>query len=248
MKTRLVLGAAAVLSLAGGQAHAAGNGYVGAAYIESETDIGPAEIEEDGWAIEGATAFKASPRLSAQLGASFADSDDGDNSFAMNGHLNSRNSKRLIGAFAGVGEVADDTFWAVGAEGELYKGNVTLAGAVGYGTFDDSDTDTLGLDGEIRYFASPNFRIDGEVGFSNIDSGGGEEDATTFGVGAEYQLASTPFSIFGGLSRTEFDEADDTTDTFSIGGRLNFGGTLRDRDRKGASLPGLSQFTRPRGV
>src|SRR5262245_39282913 len=38
MKTRLLLGAAAVLTLAGGQAFAAGNGYVGAAYIESETD------------------------------------------------------------------------------------------------------------------------------------------------------------------------------------------------------------------
>jgi hypothetical protein len=160
--------------------------------------------------------------------------------------LNLRNDKRLIGVFANLTDSDDETLWAFGAEGELYMSDLTLAGAVSYSSEDEDEA--WGLDGEARYFVTSNFRLEGEVGFANFETGGGDDSAVSVGAGAEYQFAQTPFSVFGGYQHAEFDEADLSTDAFTIGGRFNFGGSLLDRDRKGASLPGLSSFTGALGV
>jgi hypothetical protein len=249
MRTTTLFGAAAVLALGSGQALAGSSaGYVGAAYLNSETEIGGAEVEGDGWGADGAAAFELSPDMGLQLGALFVDDDDSDeNAFSLNGHLNLRNDKRLIGVFANLTDADDETLWAFGAEGELYMSDLTLAGAVSYSSEDEDEA--WGLDGEARYFVTSNFRLEGELGFANFEGGGGGDDsAVSLGAGAEYQFEQTPFSVFAGYQHAEFDEADLSTDAFTIGGRFNFGGSLLDRDRKGASLPGLSSFTGALGV
>ena len=247
MKTRVLAGAAAMFALAGGQAFAAA-GYVGAAYLDAETDVGGFEADDDGWGLEGAAAFEVSPAMGAQVGVAFADSDEGDDAFSADGHLNLRNEQRLIGGFIAAGEAADETFWAIGGEGELYMSQLTLAGAIGYASFED-DVDSWALDGEARFFLSDNFKIEGKAGYANIDSDFGDDDLTTLGIGAEYQFGAAPLSILASYQHGEFDEADLSTDAFTIGARWNFGaGSLKDQDRTGASLPGLSSFTSSLGV
>jgi len=83
------------------------------------------------------------------------------------------------------------------------------------------------------------------VGFGNIDDGTDDADLVTYGIGAEYQLASLPISIFGGWQHAEIDDIDSDADTLGIGVRYNFGGSLFERNRSGASLArggGLGRF------
>jgi hypothetical protein len=154
-----------------------------------------------------------------------------------------RTSRSLIGGFLGFGDVSDDTFWTIGAEGEYYMLNVTLAAALSYANFDDSDSDAWGLDGEVRIFPIETLRIEGELGFGGVDTPLGDDDVFTIGIGGEYLFDAVPISVFINYEHDEFDETDLSGDAFFIGGRWNFGGTLRVRDLTGVSLPGLSRFT-----
>ncbi|MDP3594659.1 MAG: hypothetical protein Q8R94_22595, partial [Phenylobacterium sp.] len=53
---------------------------------------------------------------------------------------------------------------------------------------------------------------------------------------------STPWSITGGYEHGEIDDLDLKSDTFRVGLRYTFGGTLRDRDQSGASLGSASNL------
>jgi hypothetical protein len=243
MKTNALWGAGAVLALATGQAHA-GPGYVGGAFVSSEAEfevplVGVVEVEDDGWGIDGAAAFETSPGVGLQFGALIVEDAD---AFSLNGHFNLRDTDSLIGVFVDLSGTDDDTRWAFGAEGEIYASDLTIAAAAGFSGEDDADV--WGLDGEVRYFLTDNFRIEGELGFTDDDI----DSIVAIGAGGEFQFAETPFSIFGGYRHSEADETEASLDTFTIGARFNFGGTLLDRDRNGASLPGLSQFTGALGI
>jgi hypothetical protein len=257
MMTRPPWGAATLVALAGGQAYANGDdhqpaatGYIGAAYIHSDIDFDDDDDfffddddGDDGWGIEGAVAVMATPDVGAQLAGVIGDFGGDDTIVSLNGHLNLRNEERLIGGFVSVGEIADDnSFWAIGGEGELYWPNVTLAGALAYGNFENGDGDAWSIDGEARYFFTENFRLEGELGFANFDAVFGDEDVFSVGVGGEFQFDASPISLFASYAHEEFDSSDLSADIITIGARLNFGTTLRMRDLIGASLPGLSRF------
>ena len=80
---------------------------------------------------------------------------------------------------------------------------------------------------------SDNFRLNGNIGYASVDAGAGDDDAMIYGVGGEYQFASVAGLDRRWLQTFDFDGGD--VDTWTIGARYNWGGTLRDRDRKGAS-------------
>jgi len=249
MKSVLISALSAVALLAVAPAAQAGSGYVGAAYTRAEVDTGFGDDDADGYGIEGAWAFQATPTLGVQVDAAFTDSDGDDNeSYGVTGHVHARNDKYLIGGFLGLADVADETVWSAGIEGEKYYNNVTIAGAFGYANADDSDADIWGLDGQVRYFLSDNFRIQGALGYAKVEAGPADDNVWSAGVGGEYQFAALPISVFGGYAHSEFDDADVSSDAFTIGVRYNFGGSLKDRDRKGASLAGLSSLTSRAGL
>ena len=84
-----------------------------------------------------------------------------------------------------------------------------------------------------------NFRLNANIGYASVDAGAGnDDDAMIYGVGGEYQFASFPVSIAAGYNTADFDGGD--VDTWTIGVRYNWGGTLRDRDRSGASQASLT--------
>lgn len=243
MKSVLISALSAVALLAVAPAAHAGSGYVGAAYSRAEVDTGLGDDDADGYAIEGAWAFQATPSLGVQVDAGFSDADGSDNeAYGITGHVNARNDKYLVGGFLGLADVGNETVWSAGVEGEKYFNNVTVAGAFGYANADDSDADIWGVDGQVRYFLSDNFRIQGALGWAKVEAGAFDDNVWSAGVGGEYQFAALPVSVHAGYSHSEFNDANISSDAFTVGVRYNFGGTLKDRDRTGASLAGLSSL------
>ncbi|MGD9816601.1 MAG: hypothetical protein AB7Q23_17370 [Hyphomonadaceae bacterium] len=235
-----IIGAAAILAVAVPGVAAAQTGYVGATY--SDIDAGGAGDDEV-IGVEGAVAFAGSGSIVFEVDASIADSDaSGDTGYGIVGHVYGRNDSHLFGGFVGLSDSGDsDTTWVVGLEASKFYANWTLAGAVLYANNDDADVDAWGVNVEARAFVHDNFRIDGRLGWANIDAGTGDDDALTLGIGGEYQFASVPVSIGLGYANTDFDGGD--VDVLTVGVRYNWGGTLRDRDRNGASQASITGIT-----
>ncbi|MBX3431672.1 MAG: porin [Hyphomonadaceae bacterium] len=226
-----IIGAAAILAVAVPGVAAAQTGYVGAQYGNADAGAG---ADEDFYGLEGAVAFAGSGSIVFEVDAAVVDGDDSDTAFGLTGHVYARNDSHLFGGFIGVADSdAADTTWYGGLEANKYFTNWTLAGAVFYGNNDDNDVDGYGVNVEARAFIHDNFRVNGNIGYANVDAGAGDDDVMLYGVGGEYQFAAMPISITAGYNVADFDGGD--IDTWTIGVRYNWGGTLRDRDRSGAS-------------
>jgi len=241
MNKKLLLSAAAVATLIAAPAFAQeATGYVGAFYgnVDVETPLGDADA--DAWGVEGSVAFDASSSIGLQLDASYVNNDDFDSDALSGGvHVFHRNDQWALGGFAGVVDLDGDTAWQVGGEGAYYLPQVTFAGSVAYGTVDDSDVDVWGGNVEARFFATDNLRFDGRIGAFNADAGvGGDIDGWQFGVGAEWQIDAAPVSLYTTFDSVQFDDVDVDVNTWMVGVRWNFGGTLKERDRNGASFNG----------
>lgn len=230
-----ILGAAALLAVAVPGVAAAQTGYVGVNYGNADAGGGN---DQDFYGAEGAVAFAGSGSIVFEVDAAVVDSDDTDSAYGLTGHVYARNDNHLFGGFIGVADSDDSTTWVGGLEANKYFTNWTLAGAVFYGNNDDADADGYGVNVEARAFVHDNFRLNANIGYANIDAGAGDDDAMLYGVGGEYQFASYPVSIVAGYNTLDFDGGD--VDTWTIGVRYNWGGTLRDRDRSGASQASLT--------
>ena len=226
-----IIAAAALAAVVAPGVAAAQTGYVGAVYGNVDPD---GAGDEDFYGIEGAVAFAGSGSIVFEVDAAIVDGDNSDTAYGVVGHVYARNDSHLVGGFVGFSDSdATDTTWSAGLEGAKYFDKWTLAGAVYYANNDDADVDGYGVNVEGRYFINDNFRVDAGVGYANADTNAGDNDITTFGVGTEYQFAQMPISIRAGYRMTDGDFGD--ADTITIGVRYNWGGTLRDRDRSGAS-------------
>lgn len=232
--------AAALFSLAGA-ASAQTVGHVGVNYGRHEIDAGAlGDTDADAVQLEGAVAFDAgSLRASIDGAVTNFDADGGDQTlWSATGHLNKKLDQGLIGGFAGVSTSDDVTLWGVGVEGQFNASpNWTVYGQAGYGQSDDlGDADLWAARGEVRYFVSDNFKLQGSAGYTTADVKGGDFDIWNIGADAEYQFANTPFSVTAGYEHSEIDDFDLKDDTFKVGLRYTFGGTVRDRDQGGAAL------------
>lgn len=239
---KYLLGAAAVLAISAPGAASAQSGYVDLGY--STTEVGSTEI--DTWAVGGAYAWGGNGSLGFQIdgliGSHEYDSGPEVDTYNLGGHLFTRNDNYLFGGFANIGNtdfgLFDYDYYTVGLEGAYYLSRTTLNGVLSYSDSDDLNADATALDLGATYFVSDNFSFGGTVGFGEIDDG----DFSTFGIGAEYQLSAAPISLYGGYNTTDFDGTD--VDVLSLGVRWNFGGSLLERDRSGASLTRNGGFGR----
>jgi hypothetical protein len=254
MRSLIVAAAALVAAAAPGVASAQATGYADASYSDISTDTGAGDGDADGWRVGGAVAFDAYA-LGVQLDASVsnieADGGGETDEWNIGGHVFNRADTWLLGGFVNFGSndvdgAGDSDYWTVGAEGQYYLERTTLDAALSYTEADDADLNATALDLGATYFFTDNFTVNGGVGFANVeDDAGDDADFISAKVGAEYQFASVPVSVFGGYAHTEADDLDLSSDTLSIGVRYNFGGTLYDRNRSGASLSrggGLGRF------
>lgn len=227
-----IIGAAALLAVAAPGVAAAASGYVGAVYSEVEVD---GADDADAYGVEGAVAFSGSGTIVFEVDAAIVDSDDTDETYGLTGHIYSRNADHLFGGFVGIANSDDSETWIAGLEASKFFTNWTLAGALVYANNDDLEADGYGVNAQARVFVHDNFRLQGNLGWAQVDtdSPGDDDDAFLYGVGGEYQFASLPVSIGASYNRVDADEAE--TDVLSATLRYNWGGTLRDRDRNGAS-------------
>jgi hypothetical protein len=228
-----IIGAAAILAVAVPGVAAAQTGYVGAAFGNVDVD---GAGDSDFYGVEGAVAFAGSGSIVFEVDAAITDGDDSDTAYGLTGHVYGRSDQGLFGGFVGIGSSDDSDTWTAGLEASKFYTNWTLAGALFYATNDDADVDVWGVNVQPRFFINDNFRIDGNLGWATVDAGAADDDAFSYGLGAEYQFAAMPISIGASWNHAEFNDADAEADALVGVIRYNFGGTtLRDRDRNGAS-------------
>jgi hypothetical protein len=251
---KFLLGATAAFAIAAPGIASAQTGYVDLSYQDSQAEIGGLEGDSDGWALGGATAWGGNGTLGVQLDGviSSAEGDGGAeaDAWTAGAHLFTRNDSHLVGGFVNFGNVdadgvGDFDFWTVGVEGQYYMARTTLDGAISYSEGEDLDAELLAADLGLTHFVTDNFSFGGGLGFGQIEGAGGDDDVVSYGLGAEYLFASVPVSIFGGWQHAEIDDLDSDSDTLGVGVRYNWGGSLLDRNRNGASLArggGLGRF------
>lgn len=211
------------------------SGHFGASYTRGAAD-------NEAYSLNGAVAFKATDALGVQVDGGFTslqvdDEFSSENAFGGNVHLFTRNDSWAVGGFAGASNTDSTSAYNLGVEGAKYLDNLTLAGALAYGSSDDLGVDAWGVGGEARYFVTDNFRLNAGLGWADAE----DDSVLSLGLGGEYQLSSTPFSVHYAYNHFKFDQADIETDQFTIGMRVSFGGqSLKGRDRSGASFTGAS--------
>lgn len=218
-------------------------GSVGLSAAHTEIDLGAGSADGEAYALDGSVALQTASNWTVTLGAAAVTADNSigdDTTGSGNVALTYAGSDWRAGAFVGAGETSGETLWAVGGVAQKHIGDVTLVGTAGYGKIDGIEADLWGARGDVRYFVSDNFRINGGVGLARIDVAGGDADLWTIGAGGEYQFAGTPLSVFGGVDHVEANDLDLTADTVKVGLRFSFGGDLKARDRSGADLGGAS--------
>lgn len=210
-------------------------GSVGVAYVHTDIE----GVDADGAVMDASVAAPAFGDWTVTFNGSaiYEDSDYGDDTTASGAvHLSKVFGGDVrFGGFVGVSDLGGENDFSVGAEMQKYLASATLTGLVAYTDLDGADAWTLG--GDAAYYATPALRLNAGVAYHNVDvDGAGDADAWSFGVGAEYEFAGTPFSVVGGYERTSVNDFDIDADTFTIGLRYSFGGGQQARDRAGANL------------
>ncbi len=238
MRKLILAAAVAAMAVAAPAMASAQTGYVGALYSNTDTDGAADDV--DAYGVEGSVFFQAGSSLGAEVDAAVVDGDDVDTAYGITGHLFTRNDQYLFGGFLSVGDSDDNTTWGGGVEANKYFDRWTLSGSLGYATNDDDDADAWGVNVGASLFATDNLRLDANLGWATVDAGANDDDALTYGLGAEYQFASVPISVGAAWSHAEFDDADAESDSIGVTVRYNWGGTLLERDRSGASQAGRS--------
>lgn len=154
-------------------------------------------------------------------------------------HLSKKIEDMRFGGFVGASEFGNTTMTNFGLEGQKYLDRATLTGVVEYGTAADADMWTVA--GDAAFYATSQLRLNVGAAYSSVDAdsffiGPDDIEAWSAGVGAEYQFANSPYSVFGGYDYVKSSDLDVDANVFKIGMRYSFGGGLQARDQAGANL------------
>jgi hypothetical protein len=178
-------------------------------------------------------------------------------------HLAYRSQTHLLGIFGGWAYTrqidnsgAVMTRYYLGGEGQAYWGNFTFYAQGGYSWLgradDDHDEPVNGafVRGVIRYFHTPNDKIEGDLAYFRAPNtightDGGPVQEIDWSILYEHQFANSPLALnvrYAGVRYTdESNDADGNPNfehMFTIGAKYRFHspGTLREADMMGTSL------------
>jgi hypothetical protein len=218
---------------------------------------------------EGRLSLPLGSSLSAQMDAkyeyngnaleSFADNDVFGPRYSFQGafHLSHRDpGSFLLGGLGGVGTASFgnlhyDVLFA-GGEAQAYMDNITLYAQGGFVDFDPRGFAIGPMDeglfarGVLRWFLTPDSRVQLEGTYMNVDLAGTTTDVDIFSVKARYDFRSPSLPLIGEMplffqyrgtfsdNCTVFGDVDDHT--FMIGSSYSFSGDLLTIDRQGATL------------
>ena len=197
-------------------------GSVGVSYGNSEAELGGASADADTWAVDGVVAMPAFGKWTVTVAANASQFDDGssdDTMVAGAAHLTTLVGSDLrVGGFVGAADVADETALTGGFEVQKYLSRATLTGVVAYTTADDVDLDAWSVGGDAAFYVTDALRLNAGVSWMTIEDA--DVDGVTYGVGAEYQIAGTPFSATAGYSHSDIEDLD--VDSWTVGLRYSF--------------------------
>jgi hypothetical protein len=226
MKKTALLAAVAAL-FAATPAFAQSGGSIGLNY----TNI---EDEADGYQLDGAFG-SASGSFGFQIDGGFGNIEDEVDTQTIAGHAYwNGGGWRIGGVYAytnldtGSGS-ASETAYGIEGTRDLGTQAVVLASYT-IGEIELSgDVETSWFDIGLNYYFTENFRVGASYGFGHLEEGGDEADTGNLRLNAEWQPWTTPVSFTLGYNSFDSDDLGDT-DSWSIGARWNFGGSLRQRD------------------
>lgn len=235
MKSLLLISTAiAALAAAPAMAQDGPAGSVGISYTDTSIDTGMGDADLESWSLNGVTAMPAFGEWTVTLAADVTNTEffgDEDTSAAGSVGLSRMfGSDMRVGGFVAASDAGDDTAWTGGFRAQKYLANATLTGVVAYTDVDSVEIWTVGAD--AAFYVTPSLRLNAGVTYDSVDEA--DVDAWTYGVGAEYDIGSTPFSVTAGYARSDLGDIDLEVDSFNVGVRYSFGGDQQSRDRAGA--------------
>jgi len=216
-------------------------GSVGIGYNNVKYEIGGSDYTAENGKVDVSAAIPVAGDFTVTLDGGFAYNSNaiaGEDNSNVDGtiHASTLFNGIRVGGFTGGSQVGDDTLWAFGGQGQVYLDKMTLSGSVAYETANDSDIDAWSVAGDVAYFITPAFRVNGGLTWNTIDAGVADIDGWSANVGGEYQIANSPVSITANYGYGELEDVDLSVNTLSVGLRFSFGGDLQTRSRAGADL------------
>lgn len=202
------------------------------------TDYGPGDF--DSYGLNGGFSHDFSNGWTFQFDGDHSRlTGDGDPDLSAGygaAHFAMRNDSYAFGGFVSMDEFFSLSGTGFGIEGQYYAGNFVVGGSAGIVDFGDVDIGATSIQLDGAYFFTPNLSINALVA-STEGNDDLDDEWTSWGVGGEYRLDASPFSIAANWRTDEFDGYD--ADTWTIGVNFDFGtGSLHERATHGPSLQG----------
>ena len=235
---KFLYGAAVLLISAPGVAAAEGSGVVGLGY--SNVDTGSSNNTDvydlngayayafaNGWTVQGDFSTNRIDNSGANIGESYG---------AL--HLGTRTDSHAVAGFFGMTDALYSGLDG-GLEGQIYVGQLTFDGSVGYADFDTPNVKLTNANLDGAYFLTDDLSIGAQVGYTETD-GASDNHWTTAGVSGAYRFAGSPFSVTLGYQNRS---GDIDADVWKVGFNIDLGsGSLRARSQSGASFNGASSL------
>ena len=220
---KILLGAAAVFAVAApGVAQADVGGRVGGTYATLDEDGDP--DKEDAWGVDGVVVNDLGNNWVVQLNGSLADMDHSshtDTFQLFEGHVGYNFGGFTAGGFVSRFDWEGSQYNIIGIEGDVEFGRFGLAGAASTGEYNDGDGDISNITVTGGFALTDAWNIHGV--FSHTDWDGDESDS--FGLGVDYAIPNTNFTVGGGWRTFESDGGTET-EAFGLSFGWNFGDAI----------------------
>jgi hypothetical protein len=235
---KILLGAAAAIAIAAPSVAFADTAQVGAHIGNLEPELGS---DADYWGIDGAYSHDMANGWTLQLDGMHESIDTGGGDLGASYgavNLGMRSDSHALYGFFGLSDVIGANFTNVGIGGQLYLGQATINGSLGYAWSDVGgfDLDVTGAHVDGIWFFTDNFGVSAEAGWAEAESLG-DFEVDTLGVGGVYRFANTPFSI--NANYRNVDNEGFEVDVWQLGLTYNIGtGSEREQSQSGSSWNG----------
>ena len=213
-------------------------GSVGLSYQNNSTEVYNYDFDSDVLQLDGvvATPIFGDWTVTAAANVTYVDGDITGEETKLSGAvaLTKAIGKFRVGGFYSGEEFYGTTVNTFGAVAQSYHNRMTFTGQLEYSTV--YDIDAWSLKGDAAYYPTQNLRLNAGLQVQQIDTRWDDSEALYANIGAEYQIATSPYSVFANYTYTENDDTHYEENSIKVGLRYSFGGNLQARDRSGARI------------
>lgn len=246
MKTLFFASAAAAALIAAPAFAQETTGSVGLSYQHTETKFSEYnDLKSEAIAIDGvvATPIFTDWTVTAQAATTYSEGDYMSSETNLSGGvaLTKVIGSYRVGGFYSAQETYNTSLSTFGAVAQKYFDRATVSGVASYGTV--YDLDIYSVKADVAYYPTTALRLNAGLGYQTIEPNwGSSADTISADIGAEYQIASTPYTVFGAYNYADSNDMRLEENSIKVGVRYNFGGTLQSRERAGTRIDMNSQI------